>query len=109
MMQDNLRRLSTRFAGFMKKGSETDARAAKTKLKVSGGTRSDAGQAVRDTFLSLKQTCRKLKINFMDFLRDRLCGLYVIPKLGDIIRQRALAGSTSSSNRCGLRSIPEPC
>ena len=34
-------------------GSETDARAAKIKLKISGGTRSDEGQRVRDTFLSL--------------------------------------------------------
>lgn len=71
--------------------SETDARAAKIKLKISGGTRSDEGQRVRDTFLSLKQTCLKLGINFIAFLRDRVRGLYVIPRLAIVIRERALA------------------
>jgi len=71
--------------------SETDARSAKTKLKVSGGTRSDMGRDARDTFLSLKQTCMKLGINFIAFLQDRVRGLYVIPRLAEIIRQRSLA------------------
>ena len=70
--------------------SETDARAAKIKLKISGGTRSDNGQKVRDTFLSLQQTCLKLGINFIAFLRDRARGLYVIPRLAMVIRERAL-------------------
>lgn len=70
--------------------SETDARSAKTKLKVSGGTRSDMGRDARDTFLSLKQTCMKLGINFIAFLQDRVCGLYTIPRLAEIIRQRSL-------------------
>lgn len=70
--------------------SETDARSAKTKLKVSGGTRSDMGRDARDTFLSLKQTCMKLGINFIAFLQDRVRGLYTIPRLADIIRQRSL-------------------
>ena len=71
--------------------SETDARAAKIKLKISGGTRSDEGQKVRDTFLSLQQTCLKLGINFIDFLRDRVRGLYVIPRLAMVVHERALA------------------
>ncbi len=69
--------------------SETDARSAKTKLKVSGGTRSDLGRIARDTFLSLKQTCLKLGINFIAYLNDRVRGLYVIPRLAEIIRQRS--------------------
>jgi hypothetical protein len=71
--------------------SETDARAAKIKLKISGGTRSDEGRRVRDTFLSLQQTCLKLGINFIAFLRDRLRGLYLIPRLAMVIHERALA------------------
>lgn len=74
--------------------SETDARAAKIKLKISGGTRSDEGQKARDTFLSLQQTCLKLGINFIAFLRDRVRGLYIIPRLANIIRERALAAIT---------------
>jgi len=70
--------------------SETDARSAKMKLKISGGTRSDTGQLARDTFLSLQQTCRKLSIKFMDFLRDRVQGFYKIPRLAQVIHDRML-------------------
>ena len=75
--------------------SETDARSAKTKFKVSGGTRSDAGRSARDTFLSLKQTCMKLRINFIAFLQDRVRGLFEIPKLADVIYQRSRAEAIS--------------
>lgn len=85
--------------------SETDARAAKIKLKVSGGTRSDAGRASRDTFLSLKQTCLKLGLNFITFLQDRVHRLYNIPKLAEIIRQRASASDPPSIG-LPLESIP---
>lgn len=67
--------------------SETAARKAKTKFKVSGGTRSDCGRAARDTFLSLQLTCLKLGINFIEFLHDRVRGLYKIPRLAETIRQ----------------------
>jgi len=69
--------------------SETAARSAKTKFKVSGGTRSDEGRDARDTFLSLMHTCRKLGINFIEFLQDRVRKLYNIPKLAQIIHQRS--------------------
>ena len=69
--------------------SETDARAAVTKRKVSGGTRSDEGKKARDTFLSLKQTCRKLGINFISLLGDRVREIFNIPPLAEIIRQRS--------------------
>lgn len=69
--------------------SETAARASKIKLKISGGTRSDLGRQARDTFLSLKLTCRKLGINFYSFLQDRIRGLYEIPRLAELIRQRS--------------------
>lgn len=71
--------------------SETDARSAVTKRKVSGGTRSDEGRNARDTFLSLKQTCRKLSINFIAFLKDRMSELVEIPRLAEVIRQKSKA------------------
>jgi hypothetical protein len=74
--------------------SETCARAAKIKFKISGGTRSELGQKVRDVFLSLKQTCLKLEINFMSFLQDRVRGQYAIPRLATIIGEKALAAAT---------------
>jgi Transposase IS66 family len=76
--------------------SETDARSAKIKLKISGGTRSDKGKKARDTFLSLQQTCRKLGINFVAFLQDRVRGLYEIPRLATVIYKLALDESSLS-------------
>lgn len=73
-------------------GSETDIRDYVKKRKVSGGTRSDEGQRSRDTFISLKKTCRKLGISFWDFLHDRLClAEPLIPQLADLVRERASA------------------
>src|ERR1019366_7860626 len=46
--------------------SERDIRDYVKKRKVSGGTRSDVGRRCRDTFISLKKTCRKLGVSFWD-------------------------------------------
>jgi hypothetical protein len=37
----------------------------------------------------LKKTCSKLGIRFWDYLPDRIRGLGQIPRLGDLIRQKA--------------------
>jgi len=57
--------------------------------KISGGTRSGAGRRCRDTFASLKKTCRKLGICFWDYLTDRVAGLGRLARLADVIRQKA--------------------
>ena len=44
--------------------SESDIREYAKRRKVSGGTRSSDGRKSRDTFTSLKKTCRKLKVSF---------------------------------------------
>lgn len=72
-------------------GSETDIRDYVKKRKVSGGTRSDLGRTCRDTFASLKKTCRKLGISFWDYLIDRISLTNTIPPLPQIVRQRASA------------------
>jgi hypothetical protein len=59
------------------------------KRKISGSTRSDAGRRARDTFASLKKTCRRLGVNFWEYLQDRVGGLAKIPRLADLIRQKA--------------------
>jgi len=69
--------------------AESDIRDYVKKRKISGGTRSDDGRRCRDTFASLKKTCRKLGIRFWDYLRDRISGLGQVPRLADVIRQRA--------------------
>lgn len=69
--------------------SENDIRQYVKKRKISAGTRSDAGRRCRDTFLSLKTTCRKLGITFWRYLRDRIQGLHDVPPLADLIRRKA--------------------
>jgi hypothetical protein len=69
--------------------SENDIRQYVKKRKISAGTRSDAGRRCRDTFLSLKTTCRKLGITFWRYLQDRIHGLHDIPPLADLIRRKA--------------------
>ncbi|MBY0268145.1 MAG: transposase [Burkholderiales bacterium] len=71
--------------------SESDIREYVTKRKISGSTRSDSGRRSRDTFASLKKTCRKLGVRFWDYLQDRVRGLGQIARLADLIRQRAKA------------------
>lgn len=70
-------------------GMESDIREFVKRRKISGGTRSDAGRRCRDTFASLKKTCRKLGVRFWDYLKDRVGGLGHIPRLADLIRSKA--------------------
>jgi len=70
-------------------GTESIIRGYVKTRKISGGTRSDTGRRCRDTFASLKKTCRKLGVSFWAYLQDRLRGLGAIPRLAAIIRQRA--------------------
>jgi hypothetical protein len=60
------------------------------KRKISGSTRSASGRQCRDTFTSLKKTCRKLGLSFWQYLKDRIENIGLIPDLSDLIRQRAL-------------------
>jgi Transposase IS66 family len=70
-------------------GSEQDLRDPVVRRNIRGGTRSDWGRQCRDTFLSLKQTCRKLGVSFWQYLLDRIQGDQVIPPLTVLIRRRA--------------------
>src|SRR3990167_6961215 len=65
--------------------SEGDIREYVKKRKISGSTRSDNGRRCRDTFASLKKTCRKLKINFWDYLLDRHSKKFKIPQIANLI------------------------
>jgi len=69
--------------------SERDIREYVKKRKISGSTRSTLGRQCRDTFASLKKTCRKLGISFWQYLKDRISGSHTIQPLPELIRQRA--------------------
>lgn len=70
--------------------SEQDIREFVTKRKISGSTRSEAGRRCRDTFASLKKTCRKLGVSFWEYLKDRVSGNNAIPTLGTLIANKAI-------------------
>ena len=72
-------------------GSENDLREQVKRRKVSGGTRSDKGRKCRDTFSSLKKTCKKLGISFLEYLFDRISKANLIPKLGTLVLEKSQA------------------
>jgi len=69
--------------------SENDIREYVKKRKISGSTRSKAGRRCRDTFVSLKKTCRKLGVSFWQYLEDRLSGKNLILPLSQIVEQKS--------------------
>lgn len=69
--------------------SESDIREYVKKRKVSGSTRSEVGRRCRDTFVSLKKTCRKLGVPFWQYLQDRLSRQNLILPLPLLVRQAA--------------------
>ena len=66
--------------------SENDIREYVKKRKISGSTRSPAGRASRDTFTSIKKTCRKLGVSFWDYLIDRIEYRGRIPLLPNLMK-----------------------
>ncbi len=65
--------------------SEGDIREYVIKRKISGSTRSENGRRCRDTFASLKKTCKKQGISFWEFVTDRLRQNRLIPYLPDLL------------------------
>ncbi len=73
--------------------SERDIREYVKRRKISGGTRSDHGRKSRDTFISLKKTCRKLGLSFWEYLLERTSGKNAIPKLEYVMRGKSFAST----------------
>jgi len=69
--------------------SEGDIREYVIKRKISGSTRSENGRRCRDTFASLKKTCKKHGISFWEFVIDRLRPQRLIPYLPDLLAGKA--------------------
>ena len=72
--------------------SERDIRDYVKKRKISGSTRSDNGRKARDTFASLKKTCKKLAFSFSKYLHDRISGENNITNLGESVRLAYASG-----------------
>ena len=68
---------------------ESDIREFVKRRKISGGTRNDAGRRCRDTFASLKKTCRKLGVRSGTICKIGFAGSGLIPRLAELIRKKA--------------------
>ena len=69
--------------------SERDIREYVKKRKISGSTRSESGRRCRDTFASLKKTCRKHGVSFWHYLKARLFDDQSISPLSAFVRNAA--------------------
>lgn len=87
--------------------SENDIRDYVKKRKISATTRSEAGRAARDTFLSLKKTCQKLGLSFWHYLQDRLAHTQLLPPLPTLLRAAA-HGVHSLAHARSHRLFPRP-
>lgn len=66
-------------------GAESQVR----KRDVSLHTMTEEGTRVLDTFLTLRETAKKLNVNLYDYLFDRVSRTYAMSSLADIIRERS--------------------
>jgi hypothetical protein len=69
--------------------SELGARQRVRKRAISFGPRTADGAKAWDTFMSLGATSRKLGVNFLHYLHDRILGTNDIPPLASLIDERA--------------------
>jgi hypothetical protein len=69
--------------------AELAARFRVRKRDISFGPRTDDGKNAWDTFMTLAATCKKLGVNFFEYIRDRITKAKSIPPLADLIQKRA--------------------
>ena len=69
--------------------SESQIREHVKRRKISGGTKSESGRQSRDTFASLKKTCRQYGLSFWHYLTARLTGSGTFPRLAEKIENVA--------------------
>ncbi len=69
--------------------AELGARQRVRKRDVSFGPRTAEGSQAWDTFMSLAATTKKLGVSFYQYIHDRVSGTNQIPRLADLIDERA--------------------
>ena len=58
------------------------------KRKISIGTRSLKGTRAWETFMTISDTCRKQKISFFHYIKDRMTQAQQLPSLAELIRKK---------------------
>lgn len=69
--------------------AELGARTLVRKRDVSLQTRTLEGTRVQDTFLTIVETAKKLKVNIYDYILDRISQTYSMPSLADLILEQS--------------------
>lgn len=65
--------------------SELGARRVVVKRNINLHTTSQDGTKVKDAVMSIVETAKKLKVNFIDYLTDRISGEFKMPPLSQLI------------------------
>ena len=69
--------------------SELAARVQARARDVSLHTRSEKGTKIKDTFMTISQTAKKLGIRTYEYIRDRVSGEFKLPSLAQLIEEKA--------------------
>ncbi len=69
--------------------SELAARVQARARDVSLHTRSKKGTRIKDTFMTISQTAKKLKVRTYEYIRDRVSGEFKLPSLAQLIEENA--------------------
>ncbi len=69
--------------------AELGARVQARARDISFQTRNEKGTKIKDSFMSLGETTKKLGVSFYDYVYDRVSGEFKMPFLADVIAQKA--------------------
>ena len=75
--------------------SELGARVQARARDISLHTMSEEGTKIKDTFMTISQTAKKLGVRTYDYIRDRVSGECKMPSLAQLIHEKSQAGLTS--------------
>jgi hypothetical protein len=69
--------------------AERGLRSIVVKRKISGGTKTSEGTTAWENYMTILETCKKLGVNFMDYIKDIFSGEHTKPRLSDLIPVRS--------------------
>ncbi|VVH59045.1 hypothetical protein BAZOLSSOX_2660, partial [uncultured Gammaproteobacteria bacterium] len=69
--------------------SELSARVQARARDVSLHTMSESGTKIKDTFMTISQTAKKLNVRTYDYIRDRVSGEFKLPSLAQLIAEKS--------------------
>ena len=75
--------------------SELGARVQARARDISLHTMSEEGTKIKDTFMTISQTAKKLGVRTYDYIRDRVSGECNLPSLAQLIHEKSQAGFAS--------------